>query len=107
VAGPGTPGGLGESCETSSNCVSGRCAEANGEKRCVEKCDPAADGCPDGFTCENTGDGGVCWGDGGGGGCQTGAGGGVGGALAGWLLAAALLLTGRRPRRRRSTHART
>ena len=74
VAGPGTPGGLGEICEEGIECDSGICGNDGATKLCTEICDPARDGCPDGFTCTAAGDDGVCWpgADGGGGGCAVG-----------------------------------
>jgi MYXO-CTERM domain-containing protein len=94
---PGIPGGLGSTCELSTDCHSGLCAESGGEQLCTESCSPGADNaCPDGFSCENAG-GGLCWpGDGGGCGCAAT---GPGGALSGGLLAAIALLVRRRRRR--------
>ena len=73
VAGPGTPGGLGEVCEDGDECDSGLCANDSVIEICTEICDPAEQGCPDGFSCSAAGDQGVCWpsadGGGDGGGC--------------------------------------
>ncbi|RMH41438.1 MAG: hypothetical protein D6689_11190 [Deltaproteobacteria bacterium] len=73
VAGPGTPGGLGEACESGADCASGLCgSDSSGNKVCTEPCDPAANACPGGFECRSAGEaGGVCWpgAGGGGGGC--------------------------------------
>jgi MYXO-CTERM domain-containing protein len=73
VAGSNTPGGLGSTCTAAIDCLSGQCATKDGENKCVESCDTAADGCPDGFSCLSNGaGGGLCW-PGGGGclGCST------------------------------------
>lgn len=74
VAGPGTDGGLGSTCAANADCASGQCANDGNNGYCVEGCDPAADGCPSGFACEETAPGaGVCWpASGEGGGCSTG-----------------------------------
>ncbi len=102
VAGPGTPGGLGEACEDNSECVSGLCGDDTIVKICTEPCDPTADGCPSGFDCTAAGNRDVCWpseGGGGGCGCRTGERpGGFPGALA---LLAILTLVGLGGRRRR------
>lgn len=73
VPGETQPGGLGTTCTSATECVSGLCATKDGENRCVESCDLAADACPDGFDCLSNGaGGGLCW-PGGGGclGCST------------------------------------
>jgi hypothetical protein len=74
VAGPGSDGGLGSTCETNDQCASNQCANDGNNGYCVEGCDPAASGCPSGFACEETSPGaGVCWpSSGDGGGCNTG-----------------------------------
>jgi MYXO-CTERM domain-containing protein len=76
VLGDGVQGGLGWACATNTDCWSGQCAsDAEGEMHCVEHCSIAADACPTGFDCIDTGQGdnGVCWpGSGDGGGCSTG-----------------------------------
>jgi hypothetical protein len=71
VAGKGTPGGMGNVCNANTECLSDQCAQLDGEKECVEACDPSvADACGSGFSCIDNGQGGgVCWYDGGGGGC--------------------------------------
>ncbi len=77
VPGETTPGGLGTPCTSAADCVSGLCATKDGENRCVESCDLAADSCPDAFACLSNGaGGGLCWPDGGAGclGCATGGG---------------------------------
>ncbi len=62
VPGQNTPGGLGSLCNSPTECVSGLCATKDGENRCVENCDLAADACPDGFACLSNGaGGGLCW----------------------------------------------
>jgi MYXO-CTERM domain-containing protein len=73
VPGANTPGGLGSTCDAPTECISGLCATKDGENRCVENCDLAANACPDGFECLSNGaGGGLCW-PGGGGclGCST------------------------------------
>jgi hypothetical protein len=64
VPGPGEEGGLGASCQSDTECLSHRCADA-GEtlKHCVEGCNMASsDSCPNDFTCLAAGaSGGVCW----------------------------------------------
>jgi MYXO-CTERM domain-containing protein len=74
VAGPGMTGGLGTACTGNQDCASGQCgSDGAGNAYCVEACDLALDACPGGFSCIDTGAGGVCWpADGDGGGCSTG-----------------------------------
>lgn len=64
VPGPGEAGGLGEACQSDTECLSHRCADA-GEalKHCVESCTVGnADSCPSDFACLSAGaGGGVCW----------------------------------------------
>ena len=67
IAGEGATGGLGATCGSSPDCVSGSCGQANGESHCVITCD-ATNSCPAGFDCTS----GVCWPGGGGGGCNAG-----------------------------------
>ncbi len=107
VAEPGADGGLGDTCEQNSDCISGRCGMSSEGQYCTEPCDPSNNACPSGFDCVGTGDGaGVCWpgdGDGGtGGGCavpgRNPAGSGTG-AIA-LLFGVALLFVGGRRRRR-------
>lgn len=73
VPGSGVDGGLGTVCTDNAQCKSGQCAsDAQGNKYCVETCNPDNDGCPGDFGCIEAGTGGVCWpGAGGGGGCST------------------------------------
>jgi uncharacterized protein (TIGR03382 family) len=102
VAGPDQTGGLGSPCTDSTTCASGSCGDdGNGNKYCVEPCDPTMNQCPSGFGCLVTTPGsGVCWpgaDSGGGGGCNTGGDSGV--ILAGLGFAVALV-TGRRRSKR-------
>jgi MYXO-CTERM domain-containing protein len=73
VAGENVEGGLGSDCSAGQVCLSGLCATKDGQNLCSEECDPAADGCPDGYSCLNNGaGGGLCWpGDPGPCGCAT------------------------------------
>ncbi len=99
VPGTGVDGGLGTMCTDNAQCASGQCAsDAEGNKYCVEACNPEGDGCPGDFGCIQAGTGGVCWpGAGGGGGCSsTDANSGV--IFLGFGLGA-LLITRRRSRR--------
>lgn len=101
VPGSGTPGGLGEPCDSDDACFSGLCLTSGDDRRCVESCDLAANDCPDGFDCLNFDGGGVCWpasGDGGGGGCAASDNGGAGWPI-GLGLAFAFAVTRRRRRR--------
>jgi len=104
VLGPGTPGGLGESCTGNEQCASGRCGDDGESKHCAEQCDLGGGGCPDGFGCRKAGDVGVCWpgydDGGGGGGCQAVDGGDAGGRFALLSLGLAAALSFRRRRRR-------
>jgi hypothetical protein len=101
VAAPGTPGGLGEVCEEGDDCASGLCGDDGVSKVCIEVCEPALAGCPDGFSCVAAGADGVCWpsegGGGGGGGCA--ASGGRAPLPLVLLIGLALALRGRRRRR--------
>jgi hypothetical protein len=76
--------GLGATCTSNTDCASNQCGQdADGNRYCVESCDPSKHGCPGGFGCLATGaTGGVCWpgADSGGGGCNT-DGNGTGGAV--------------------------
>ncbi len=81
LAGPGAEGGLGSTCASNNDCLSGQCAsDTSGNSYCVEGCDPAANACPGSFSCLETGPGtGVCWpADGDGGGCDSSGGNGGG-----------------------------
>ncbi|HVK83528.1 MAG TPA: Ig-like domain-containing protein [Kofleriaceae bacterium] len=63
VPGPEQPGGLGDACTASTECLSNRCiADTTGVKQCVESCDLSPGSCPEDFSCVDTGAGaGVCW----------------------------------------------
>lgn len=62
VVGPGMPGGLGQACTDSAECASAQCGSDGTNSYCVEGCDLAANACPSGFACIDTGNGaGVCW----------------------------------------------
>jgi len=62
VAGANTPGGLGSTCDENNPCLSGLCATKDGENKCTEECDPAANACPDNYNClDNGAGGGLCW----------------------------------------------
>jgi hypothetical protein len=64
VAGPGTPGGLGNFCQANTECLSNQCvSDTAGESFCVETCETAQSGsCPSGFSClQTTATTGVCW----------------------------------------------
>jgi MYXO-CTERM domain-containing protein len=91
VLGPGSPGGLGETCTNNEQCASKLCGDDGTEQHCAERCDLGEGGCPEGFGCREAGEGGVCWPgyDDSSGGCRT-TGGGSGSlaAIALGLLAA-------------------
>ena len=103
MAGPGTPGGLGESCAGNGDCVSGLCGSDADGSFCGEQCEVGGGGCPSGFGCLDTGDFGVCWPgyDDGGCGCHVGSrqGAPATGLFFAVLLAGALIMR----RRRRSS----
>jgi hypothetical protein len=62
VPGESQPGGLGTLCTSAVECNSGVCATKDGENRCVENCDLAANACPDNYECLSNGaGGGLCW----------------------------------------------
>jgi hypothetical protein len=100
---------VGCACDDAADCASGLCLSNGSESYCSERCDPAADSCPNGTECvSTTGDDSVCWpGSGGGddgtgsdvvGGCR------VGGDDRGaaWLLLAFVgIARARRARARR------
>lgn len=97
VPGNDVDGGLGATCTTNDNCISGQCGTADGESLCTGGCD-ASGKCPSGYECLGEGAAGVCWPSSGDGGCSTSESGGGGGPLA--LLAglgfAAIVLRRRR-----------
>lgn len=62
VLGPGSPGGLGETCTSSPECASGFCGQdGSGTMYCAEECQVGGNGCPCGFDCLDAGNRGVCW----------------------------------------------
>ncbi len=101
IPGDTTPGGLGSTCTSATECMSGTCATKDDENRCTESCDLAANNCPDSYDCLSNGaGGGLCWPGAGGGclGCSTD--GGTDPTLpigAGAILAALLIRRRRRP----------
>jgi hypothetical protein len=97
VPGPGQQGGLGSDCTGNEMCASGNCATDGTHKYCVEPCDVTKHQCPGGFSCQASGDGGVCWpgaDNGGGGGCASGGSSGM--PLLLFLGLAGVLITRRR-----------
>ena len=88
-------GGLGALCGTNEQCDTQLCAEADGEKRCSQRCD-AETPCPDGFECR---DDVACWPqaeeDGGGGCSAAGPGSSTGLGLV-WLLGLLVIGAARR-----------
>lgn len=61
VAGPGSPGGLGEDCDAPTDCDSGICATKGGENHCAESCAVGSSDCPSGFACIDAAGAGLCW----------------------------------------------
>lgn len=61
VVGPGEPGGLGNSCQAASECVSENCVESTDGGFCTEVCDLSPGSCPSGFDCVPGGTAGVCF----------------------------------------------
>ena len=60
VAGPLAIGGLGQGCVAAIDCASWLCANDDGQRYCVEACQPGQ--CPASFGCRADGaGGGVCW----------------------------------------------
>ncbi|HEU0032340.1 MAG TPA: Ig-like domain-containing protein [Kofleriaceae bacterium] len=100
VAGPDTPGGLGDTCQGATECLSNQCvADTEGNKFCVESCDLSPGSCPTDFICLQSGAAsGVCWPSEDTGCCDS-SGSGTGPALLG-LGVLALVLAPRRRRRR-------
>jgi MYXO-CTERM domain-containing protein len=101
IAAPGTPGGLGATCTSNTDCKTGSCASDGATSACTIPCELDANNCPDGFGCLDTGGGGgVCWaGASGGGGCCDTSGGSGAGSM---LLALGIAATFVTRRRRRS-----
>jgi len=102
IAGPDAPGGLGMTCTNNSDCKSGACANDGTSSQCVVPCDLNNDQCPAGFGCLDAGATGVCWlgADKSGGGCCDTRGDSRGSIVLG-LGFAALLITRKRPNKRR------
>lgn len=62
VAGPDEPGGLGNSCQGNTECLSEQCVQSTeGGGFCTESCDLSPGSCPSGFDCVPGGTGGVCF----------------------------------------------
>jgi hypothetical protein len=60
VVGPGATGGLGKTCQAAADCASWLCANDDGQRYCVERCEPGQ--CPTSFGCRDDGAGaGICW----------------------------------------------
>ena len=97
IAGPDAPGGLGATCTSNPDCISGSCASDGTTMACVIPCEVGAGSCPDGFGCISAGATGVCWAgiDEGGGCCDTG-GNGAGSVLLALGIAATLITRKRR-----------
>ncbi len=100
VPGPEVAGGLGDSCQANTECLSLQCvSDTSNHRACVESCDLSPGSCPDGFSCLSGPTGGVCWttDDGG---CCSASGSPTGPALlSGWVLT---ILVIRRKRRTRA-----
>ncbi len=92
VPGAEVDGGLGATCTSNDNCITGQCGSADGQQLCTGAC-TATSGCPSGYSCVGgEGTAGVCWPASDDGGCSTS--GGAGGPamlLAGIGLGAILL----------------
>jgi hypothetical protein len=73
IVAPFAPGGLGSTCTTDAECDSKTCAMSNGGGQCTMACTVgAADTCPSGLDCIDSGNGtGVCWTPDSGGCCET------------------------------------
>ena len=97
VPGNDVDGGLGATCTTNDNCITGQCGTADGQSLCTGGCD-ANGKCPSGYDCLGDGAAGVCWPSTDNGGCSTSDSGGSGGPLA---LLAGLGFTAILVRRRR------
>lgn len=70
VPGRDVDGGLGTTCSSNDNCISGQCGTADGESLCTGGCD-AAGKCPSGYECLGEGTAGVCWPSSDSGGCSS------------------------------------
>ena len=67
VLSPGSAGGLGEACDSDTECSADLCGRtSDGDGICTATCDLSRDDCPGGFTCTESGSGPVCWPSGGG-----------------------------------------
>ena len=91
LPGSNVDGGLGASCTTAEDCVTGACAATESESLCTASCDPG-NTCPSGYDCIDGGGQAICW-PAEGGGCST-----TGSPT--WMLAALGLLFLARRRRR-------
>jgi uncharacterized protein (TIGR03382 family) len=60
LPGKGVDGGLGESCTSNDQCVTGSCGSDGDTMACTASCD-AGESCPDGFECLGSNGAGVCW----------------------------------------------
>ncbi|HEU0036017.1 MAG TPA: MYXO-CTERM sorting domain-containing protein [Kofleriaceae bacterium] len=96
LPGANEAGGLGATCSTNDQCITGQCASDGTESLCAGACD-AGNVCPAGFVClQSGGANGTCWpGEPDDGGCQTGNG-GSGFAFAGLALLGFAFVTRRR-----------
>jgi uncharacterized protein (TIGR03382 family) len=81
LPGANEAGGLGATCESNADCITGSCASDGTTSQCTAACD-GGDTCPSGFDCLN----GVCWAGGDNGGCSS------SGSGAGWIFAGLGLL---------------
>lgn len=95
VPGKDVEGGLGATCTSNDNCISGQCGTADGESLCTGGCDSEGK-CPSGYECLGDGAGAVCWPSSDSGGCSTGGSNGGPLALFAGLGFAALVLRRRR-----------
>ena len=95
VPGSDVDGGLGATCTTNDNCITGQCGTADGESLCTGGCDATGE-CPSGYECLGDGAAGVCWPSSGDGGCSTSGSGGAPFALLAGLGFAAIVLRRRR-----------